>query len=111
MQFWVTVALMGWAVLGPFVGGGIAEIRSRLIDIPNARSEAARAATEAEHKRGEDACNARVDGIRKQIAAASEEAQKLAMEAEDSTAPTPEEKAARQAMCDADAMCRARKGN
>jgi hypothetical protein len=109
MQFWITVALMGWAVLGPFVGGGIAEVRSRLIDIPNARAAAAREAAADEHKRGTAACDARVEGIRQQIAAASEEARKLSEDAANTIGPTPAEKTALQSVCNASTSCRDRK--
>jgi hypothetical protein len=110
MNYFALVAI-AWGVIAPLATWGLTEGKYRLIEIPNARAAAAREATDAEHERATEACNARVEGIRQQIAAASEEARKLAEEAEASMQATPEEKAARQAMCDADGMCRARKGN
>ncbi len=111
MLNWIALAGIAWGILAPLGTWGLTEAKYRLIVVPNARSEAARQATDAEHERATEACNARVERIRQQITAASEEARKLAEEAEASLLATPEERAARQAMCDADAMCRARKGN
>lgn len=103
------IILIAVAVAAPFLTWGLSDLKAKWIDIPAAERSAADKATAAEHDRGVNACNARVEGIRQQIADASEEARKLAEEAEASMQATPEEKAARQAMCNADSMCRARK--
>lgn len=105
---WLALAAIAWGVLAPLATWGLTEGKYRLIEIPNARAAAAREATAAEHERATKACNDRVEGIRQQIAAASEEARKLAEEAASAIGATPAEKSALQSVCNASSSCRDR---
>lgn len=108
MQVYVLLGLIAWGIISPFASFGAADLRAKWVTIPNERAKAAREATDKEHKRGEAACNDRVEGIRQKLADANEEARKLAEEAANTIGPTPAEKTALQSVCNASSSCRDR---
>lgn len=108
MQFWITLGLVGWAIVGPLASWGLTDLKAKWIDIPNIRAAATREATDAEHQRGQQACDARVAVIQQELSEAAARARRLAEEAEISIGPTPVEKAELQHLCNQSASCRSR---
>jgi hypothetical protein len=102
------IILIVVAVAAPFLTWGLSDLKAKWIDIPAARTEAAREATKAEHERGVDACNKRVAVIQQELSEAAARARQLAEEAEQSVGPTPVEKAALSDLCSKSASCRDR---
>jgi len=104
MPNWIGLVVIAWGVLAPIATYGLADLRAKLITVPNAEAAAVRSTTDELNK----AFNKRLADIQAQLAEKAAEARRLAEEAEQSIGPTPVEKAELIDLCQKSASCRER---